>query len=226
MKSSTIQMTILMALLVMAFAANAQNPSNTLKIQGIGRVAVEDIQGIISASIISNAQSPDEVINANSEKVRVIVSALNSVGINESDIQTSQFSFYPVYTRDQGQNVFDGYGVNNGLSITVKNSSEIGPILDLIIQAGVTRIDGVNFDSVDIDLLQRQALRKATQDAKSKALVLAKASSVTLGRVIQIDNTNPYGIVRAAGSQPSGSTAILPGTNYITSTVTIEYLIE
>ena len=227
MKSNKVQTSILMTLLVMAFSAIAQNPPNTLRIQGIGRVAIEDIQGVISASIVSNGQEPDEVINANSEKVHAVVTALTSVGVKESDIQTSQFSFYPVYIWDQGQRVFDGYGVNNGLTITIKNSSETGPILDLMVQAGVTRIDRVNFNSVDIDLLLRQALRKATQDAKSKALVLANASSVTLGRVIKIDNTRQSGIVNgASGGQPSGNTAILPGTNYINSTVIIEYLIE
>ena len=218
-------------LFVINLPVMSQENQKTITVQGIGEVIAQSNQGKISASVETHELSADEAIINNGLLVQTIVDALNNVGINGNDVQTTGFSFRPVYRYQDGDYVFDGYKVSNGLSIIVSDNSIMGPVLDLIVEAGVTRINIVSFSSVDVEDLKEQALINATNDAKSKAQILANASGVTLGNAIRIINTGNssqfYNGDILPSSPPPGTTGttILPGTNNISATVTIEYLI-
>lgn len=209
--------------------ALSQENYKTIKVQGIGVVVAESNQGKISAKVVTTDMSADDAIVNNGTQVQALVDALNTVGIGGNDIQTTSFSFRPEYRWDNGGYIFEGYSVSSGLSITLTNNSIMGPVLDLIVDVGVTQINNVSFSSVDVEELKQQALINATNDARSKAQILADASGVTLGNAIRINNTGNsnqyYNGDIVPSTAPPGST-ILPATNNITANVTIEYLIE
>jgi uncharacterized protein YggE len=221
-----------MTLIAINQSAISQENFRTIKVKGTGKVVVQSNQGEISANVVTKDLSADVAIANNGIQVQSVVNALLVVGIGSNDIETTRFSFRPEYKWDDGEYIFDGYSVSSGLSITVTDNSIMGPVLDLIVDAGVTRINNVSFSSVDIEELKQQALINATNDAKSKAQILAAASNVTLGNAIKITNTGNSsqffnGGAVASSPPPPGvnGTVILPGTNNITTTVTIEYLI-
>lgn len=217
-------------LLVITLPAISEELHKSITVQGTGVVVAQSNQGKISASVITQEMSADVAITNNGAKVQAIVDALNEVGINGNDIQTSGFRFRPEYKYVDGIYVFDGYKVSNGLSIIVDDNSAMGPVLDLIVEAGVTQIDNVSFSAVDVEELQEQALVKATNDARIKAQILADASNVYLGNAIRIVNnrsSNYFDGGATVSSPPPGvnGSTILPGTSNITAKVTIEYLI-
>lgn len=219
-------------LLNIQIVAHSQNIQNTITVTGNGEVVAQSNQGKISASVITNDISADLAITNNGLQVQAIVEALNAIGISGNNIQTSGFSFRPNYVYNNGEYVFDGYNVSNGLSIIVTDNSIMGPVLDLIVEAGVTRLNIVSFSAVDVEELKEQALINATNDALSKAQILANASGVVLGKAIRIINSNNsnhyYNSEALPSPAPPGAigTTILPGTSNINAAVTIEYLIE
>ncbi len=228
MKNNT-QKIVLILLSLLTSTVMAQN---TIKVTGKALVSIINSKAQISASIISEDVSADVAVTGNSEKMQSVIDALAGIGINNNDVQTGDFSFTPVYDWDNGQQNFIGYRVRNSISIRISDSSTVGPVIDLIIDAGVSRVNGVNFNPNDFSSAQQQALIAATTDAKSKAETLAQASSLELGDPISIEHvtkhSNPFSSETLANTAPpssGGDTVILPGSDNISATVAIEYRI-
>jgi uncharacterized protein YggE len=227
------QIMILLTSLTISFSLMAQQDSqNTVTVRGVGQIVIDNTQATVLANVRTTSQLADEAISINSAKVQAIIDALTSVGITENDIQTSRFNFSPKYNWENGQQVFDGYVVSNSLKIKINENGIIGAVLDLIIEAGATSIYSVSFDTINTTNIKKQALMRATEDAKMKAEILAKASDSTLGRAVKItlhsDGNSLIG--SASGVIPSplppGASVILPGSNTVSTSVTIKYLLE
>lgn len=222
----------LITIIIFSINSFAQTQQDSIIVDGIGQILIDSNQGKIIANISTKEMSADVAITNNNNRVIAVIETLNSVGVNLENIKTSRFSFYPSYIWHQGQRVFDGYQVNISLTISINNIETIGPVLDLIVDAGVTSISSVSFESIDIESFKQQALAKATEDAKLKAQILAQASKVKLGNVINIklhsnssfleNNPQPDILPPSVGS---GSSIILPEANTIVVRVSIEYLI-
>lgn len=227
------KMIILLTSLTISFSLMAQqNRQNTVSVRGVGQIVIDNTQANVLANVTTTSQLADEAVSINSAKVQAIIDALTSVGITKSDIQTSRFNFSPKYNWENGQQVFDGYVVSNSLKIKINEASIIGAVLDLIIEAGATSIYSVSFDTVNNQNVKRQALMRATEDAKIKAMILAKASGLTLGRAVNItlqsDGNSLIGSTNGVipSPLPPGASVILPGSNTVSTSVTIEYLLE
>jgi uncharacterized protein YggE len=174
------------------------------------------------------AASPNESIAENSIKSNAVLDALLGAGIEQENIQTSEFNFSPVFTHSAGITTLTGYRVTNRIRVTVNDTNIIGTLLDLLIEAGASRIDSIRFDAENTETFKKQALLLAAANAKSRALILAKASSVSLGKVISIDATNGFlrnGVVTAATASGASASPILAGSKDIVATVTIKYAV-
>jgi uncharacterized protein YggE len=230
MKKKLFKTICAITLIMINLTAIAQTKQNTIKVTGVANISIQSNQSKISASVITKSLSADEAINDNGTLMQIIIDALNSVGIANNNIQTSGFSFSPLYKWVDHQNVLDGYSVSNRIQITIGNENTIGPIIDLLVSAGVTQIDNVRFTSENIQAINAQALAAATNDARNKAVILAKAAKVALGEAVSIISTNSNrnsGVTPAGIAPPGGTgTVILPATNHVNAFVTIEYLIE
>lgn len=227
MKKNKLPVICAITLLLFSNIIVAKSHQNTIKVTGVAKIVVESNQGEISASIITKSLSADDAINQNGVITQVVINELNAVGIDGSNIQTSGFSFSPNYKWNDGEYIFDGYSVSNGLLITVEDNNTIGPVVDLLVEAGVTRINSVAFISINMEAIRSQAMIAATTDARNKATILAEASAVGLGNAVSIISSSSNGSV-SSSLNPSTSVGavIIPGTNNINASVTIEYLIN
>ncbi len=229
MKTIKYNMIIILSLLLMSISAVAETTQNTIQVTGFAKLEVNNNQGHISTTVSTLALTADEAISENSVIMNNIISELSNAGINNSNLQTSNFSISPKYDWNDNRRVFLGYSVNNSLTITVETISNIGPIIDLLVDAGATRIDRVSFRAENTEEIQSQAMVAATADAFKKATVLAQASSVSLGQAVSITSSaTNASIVPSPGDAQSfvGDAVIIPGTNNVYATVTIEYLIN
>ncbi len=107
-------------------------------------------------------------------------------------------------------------------------------MIDDSVAAGATTVNGVRFDVADRASAENQARDAAVKDARSHADALAASAGVTITGVQSISETTmsyPYPIYASADGAvkgepaPSVPTPIQPGTQDITITVTVSYLI-
>jgi uncharacterized protein YggE len=230
-------------------------PTNTISVSGHGEfLAVPDIAQF-SFSVVSDKPTVAQAQADATAKINAITAYLKSAGIDEKDIQTSDYSIYPQYDYQSavcpqpavqsgnsasaiycppGRQVLKGYEVRQMTTVKVHDTGKAGELLSGVGSKGATEVSGLTFTFEDPDAPKTQARDKAIADAKQKAEVLAKQLGVHLVRVVSFQENGggyPTPIYYKAADGMGGATAqsapeISTGQNKITDDVTITYEIR
>jgi uncharacterized protein YggE len=161
-----------------------------------------------------------------------VSSALKALGIDQKDIKTNNYSVWPQYDYQAGANKISSYQVNVNLLITIRDMSKINSVVDSATNKGVNTISGIELtvDETRQKELLQQARELAVKEAKTKAESLAKAAGLTLGRIVNVQEsglgTTPLPRVmmdKAVGMGGGGGTDIQTGSTDISTTVTLSY---
>jgi uncharacterized protein YggE len=190
------------ALSVVAAQAQAQAQVPGQKSQVDGRVVVTGEGSItvspnyaqIRSGVTTDAKTVKEASDGNTKLMSAVMQALLSFGIAQKDIQTSQFSIEPIYTSQSSSAAakLSGYRVSNQVSVTLRQISQVGEILDRLIKAGATDVGNIAFLVSEPEKALDQAREAALADARRKAELYARAAGVRLGRVAWITETSSY----------------------------------
>ena len=181
-----------------------------------------------------SAASALQVVSNDTSKVN---SALESSGVQPSDIQTTNLTIYPSYTYPpQGSRLLSGYTATNSLSAVVHKLASAGATIDAVSAAGGNdvQIGSLTFSFGNPSGLDASARAAAVTQAKSEAIAMATSGGVQLGALCSVtDGTTspptPYTFNYAAeGATPLSSTAlpVSPGTQKISANVTLVYAIH
>ncbi len=218
-------------------AADATNGEHTISVTGTGKVTVKPDVADVNLGVTTQANTAKAARDDAATKMNAIIAALKNLGIADDDIQTSNISINPVYDYNSSSPQITGYQVNNQVNVHVTDISKVADVIDDSVTAGATNVNYVSFDVADRSAAENQARTAAVNDAKSHADALAAAAGVTITGVQSISDASvsypyPWYGVAADGSKgggapgaPSVPTPVQPGTQDITITVTVSYLI-
>ncbi|MFA6586018.1 MAG: SIMPL domain-containing protein [Candidatus Paceibacterota bacterium] len=217
------------------------NPENTISFSGHGEVtAVPDIASVYftinkDAKTVKEAQA----LVAGIEKKSLDFLKTNNV--LDKDIQASNASFSPKYEYRYdtkismpypGNSVIVGYTASESITVKVRNTDDVGKIIQGLGTLGVTDLSGPNFSIDNEDGLKAEARKKAIDDAKAKAEVLARDLGVHLGKITSFNESGNYptpmyakGMMDSVSSAPARA-QVPKGENTISSDVTITYEIK
>ncbi len=151
---------------------------------GRGEVQGRPDTAIIQIGVETERPSAQEALAQNTTQAQAIQQKLKDLGIAEKDIQTSNFSIYPVYNEDGRQ--VNGYRVSNSVTVKIRNLDQAGTLLDQVVQVGANQVYGINFSVDDPKALLDQARKAAMQDAMARAGTLAGAGNATVGDALVI----------------------------------------
>ncbi|OGZ04441.1 MAG: hypothetical protein A2648_01725 [Candidatus Lloydbacteria bacterium RIFCSPHIGHO2_01_FULL_41_20] len=230
------------------FIGGAVASSNVISINGQGEVfAVPDIANI-TFSIREEGKSVADTQKKVSAKIDDALDFLKSSGVEDKDIKTVSYNAYPkyeyqsggaspaIYPPQPGKQVLVGYEVSQSISVKVRDTNKVGAILEGIAKAGISEISGPDFSIDDDESLKSEARKKAIDDAKSKAQILADDLGVKLVRIVTFSEGGNYPIYYAKAEMSYGMggatesrapTPSLPGgENKIISNVTVTYEIR
>ena len=102
--------------------------------------------------------------------------------------------------------------------------------IDAAVAAGANTVDGPTLDVSDSDALYRQALKKAVDDARAKALALADAGGFAVGPITTVveQGTASPPVFRpmAIAAKAADSTPVEAGTQDVTADVTVSFTIR
>jgi uncharacterized protein YggE len=192
--------------IVLADAAHAQQqqtapaqqtqstPDGRVIVIGEGSVSVAPDYAQINSGVTTRGKSVKEATDTNSKLMTAITSSLIDAGVAQKDIQTSRFSIQPIFAPPDphGDAKLSGYNVSNQVNVTIRDIGKAGDILDRLVAAGVTNVGNIEFLHTDPSKALDQAREAAVADAKRKAEIYAKASGLTLGRVVWITEDPGY----------------------------------
>ena len=195
--------------------AAATDQPHTISVTGAG--AAYGAPDIATASIGVQTRDADAVkaTGANTTKMTAIITALKAQGIQEKDIQTTNFSVsaqQDVDANGQPKGTLT-FNVDNTVSITIRDLTKVGAVLSASVDAGANTIYGVSYSVADQAALEAQARDKAMADAKARAAQLAKDAGTTLDGPMTISesiNSGPVPYYAARAPMAEQASAPVP----------------
>lgn len=194
--------------------------ADTITLTGTGTVRAAPDMATINTGVTTQAETARDALDANTAAMADLVAALREAGLQDRDIQTSDFTVSPQYVYsdrrdDSGYSMppeIRGYHVSNAVTIIVRDLDALGAVLDQAVTVGANTINGINFSVEDPTELEHQARRLAVADAIAKAEVYADAAGFELGSIESITEIErpdfPQPLMRAEAMAVSADMAV------------------
>lgn len=178
--------------------ATATKPG-VITVSAEGMTAIAPDMAVISLTVLREAETAREALDANNAAMNEVLSAMKEEGIAERDLQTGGFSIQPrwVYpdsnTTPREAPSIVGYQVQNTLTVRVRNLDRLGAILDTSVSLGVNQGGNIVFTNDDQESIRDQARVDAISRARAKAAQMTEALGVGLGRITEISENQRSG---------------------------------
>jgi uncharacterized protein len=204
----------------LAGAQDAAQASDSITVSGVGIVDAVPNEAQMSFGAETRRPTAEAAVAANADAMRRIINALRQAGGRE--LATQWVSVYP-YTDENGQ--VDGYSASNSVS-AVSDVGDAPGLIDTAAGAGANQISGPGLSSSNAEVLYRQALAKAVDEARLRAQALAKAAGRSLGgitAIVEAGAVQPTPLYREAALAADSSTPIVPGEQETSATVSVTF---
>lgn len=204
----------------------AQRPF--VRAAGEGVVSVRPDQVKIDVGVTTQAETAQASAEQNAAKTEVVLNALRQLLGASADIKTISYSVTPNYRYPAGGGTptLLGYTTSNAVEVTVADSTVAGKVIDTATQAGANTVTGLRFTLRDPAPARSQALRLATQQARSNAESIAMGLGGRLGSIVSAEESSAVRPVTAtdsrAGIAAATPTPVETGMVEVRATVVVE----
>ena len=238
MKKTVHILTLVCALFLMscsaAFAAPQQEtPRPTLSVDGQGTGTAAPDMATVTIGVTTQGKDAAKAQNDNAWVSNQIQAAVRGLGIEEKDIQTRNYSFYPNYSTDKDRrNEVTGYTVNNSVIVVVRDIKLTGKVIDAALNNGANEINSLDFSASDTKAVRKVALLNAIQDARNKADIIAKGLGKRIVGIQNVSESTGYIETRRFGGNmlmavaKDAATPITPGSLSLTANVHIDFILS
>lgn len=190
----------------------------------------------ISTGVQTRALAAKDAMAQNAAQMDKLVAALLKGGIERKDIQTSGINLNPQYDysqRSDGQPPrFIGYEANNQLTVKVRKIDKAGELVDAMVGAGATNVNGPTFGIAEPDKLLDQARLKSLKTAQERANLYAQATGYKSARLISISEGGGYSppmpvmMTARMDAAAAPQTKIEPGQISTSISLNVQYVLE
>ena len=205
-------------------------------VQGTGQISARPDRASIRLGAEVQADTAAKAQSEVNALVKKALAAIKDAGVSEKNIRTTGLNLYPVYSQQRRSTGNDeprvtGYRASNILQVQVDDLDLVGKVIDAAMEAGINRLEGLNFEIRNDLPFRREALSAATQEAKNKASAIAQSLGMSLGKVRTIHESGgvtPFApqFGRMASMAMAESTPVQPGELQVEGTVTITFELE
>ncbi len=206
---------------------------HTINVTGSGVVMATPDIGYLNIGVHTEDFDSVAAVEQNNNLTRSVKDALRGYGVEDKDIQTSNFSIYlqapySGVSTDASKTIVD-----NTVLVTVRDLSDLSKMLGDAIRSGANNVYGMSFDIVDKSTFQDEARGKAMQNAEQQAQQLAALAGGKPGKVISVtvvtnNVINPYtgsGLGGGGGGMVNNSNVPVSSGN-MTITVDVNVVFE
>jgi len=161
-------------------------PVSELHVSGVAEVRLDPDLAQVRLGVTEEAPVAGDAQAAVNQVAQAILDAVEALGIDSNEIQTSRLTLHPVYEHGERRKPkVVGFRASNTVSIRVHDLTLLGPVIDGAVSAGGNEVQGIQFLLEYDDSARLQALQQAVAEAQGKAQAMAEALGQPLGRVLQ-----------------------------------------
>ena len=174
-----------------AFAATVEIEANgpMVELNIFESIELEPDMATISAGVSTEAPSASDALRANSREMRRVIEEIKAQGVEEKDIQTTGISLNARYDYDRTnqRQIFRGYQVSNRVSVKLREIERVGEVLDALVEAGATDLNGPRFSVEDDSAALEEARTRAMERGKQRALAYANMAGFDDIKLLEIN---------------------------------------
>lgn len=191
----------------------------------------------VGTGVETRAPTAKQAMTDNAVQMNSLIAALAKAGIAKKDIQTSGINLSAQYDYSQrpdgtqGPPKFIGYQASNQLSVKLRDVRKVGDLLDRMVAAGATNINGPTFSIDDPAPLHVQARGAALRTAKAQADFYAQQTGYRSARLVSIAESSsgggqPMPMMAQFKADSANRTPVEPGQVSAGVTLTVQYALE
>jgi uncharacterized protein YggE len=216
------------ALMLAATAVSAQPPElrDLVVTNGESVIRRAPDRAFVTVTVETRAKSPRDAQRQNAEAMTLVQQRLDQARVPKDAIRTLGYDLQQEFDFPQGRRVPREFVARNAVEVRVDDIARVGELLDLAVQGGATSIGGVRFDIKERVTVEKEALRLAVVDARTRAEAAASGAGRSVERIIKIEDAREPGIgiprpMMSMARAPESATPIEPGLVEVRARVTL-----
>lgn len=165
----------------------------TIRVTGKGSVSVKPDTTSLKITFEGLYKDYEETVRKSSEKTKVLREAVEKSGLPGENLKTKDFSIqseyesYRDYNNDYQQR-FVGYKFHHRTEIKFPNDNKmLGRVLYELSVCSVKVEFSIGYTVKDKDAVKKEVIKRAVENSREKAEILATAAGVILGEIQSID---------------------------------------
>jgi uncharacterized protein YggE len=206
---------------------DAANPPNVVVTSGEAVVRHAPDRAFLTVTVEARAKSPRDAQRQNADAMTAVQQRLTLARVPKDAVRTLGYDLEQEFDFTQGRRVPREFVARNAIEVRVDEITRVGELLDVAVQVGATSVSGVRFDIQDREKVERDALRLAVVDARSRAEAAAAGAGRTVDRIIKIEDARDSGVMAIARpmmtmkAAEAAQTPVEPGLVEIRARVTL-----
>ena len=163
-----------------------------ITVKGTGNVSVKPDLIVLSLDLSTQLSTYEETMKQATQASQELLNIFLELGFDKDDLKTTDFTIDTVYESYQDaqktyQRRFVGYECRQDFRLEFDLDFErLSKVLSALVQASVDPVFNIRFSVKDLTKVSEELLRNAAKNAKEKAEILADASGVKLGEIVDI----------------------------------------
>lgn len=171
------------------YIGQADRMERTITIDAVGKVTAKPDIAQLSVGMDSIAPTVAEAQKKNTEVMNNLTAKVKALGVEDKDIQTTNYNIYPQYDYTDGGSKLKGYQVSQSITIKIRNLANAEKVLALAGEVGANNVGGLQFTIDDNDVYKAEARQQAMEKIALKAKEISKSLGV---RFVNIVSYNEY----------------------------------
>ncbi|EMJ95794.1 SIMPL domain-containing protein [Leptospira alstonii] len=218
---------IALLLFTVPFLGIVSETRQTITVSGSGSAIVETDYVQMNFSVEVEDPEPKAAQEKNLERTSNVIKTLSKgFKIASKDIYSTDYTLQRQYLQEGKQRP---YLASSGILLKLRDLKLYKDLLLEVQKLGVNNVSGIEFKADSTKKQEKEALTAAYEDAKNKALILAKSvgkTNVTALKVVESDSmVNPQ-VVYFMGKNGSDQPPISVGERTIQVKVSVEFEVQ
>lgn len=170
-----------------------QNRYTRITVVGDSQTKVAPDTAAITFSVVTQSKQALDAQQENARKSESVKTAVEAAAQNaKPEIKTSDYSLNPEQDYYSGKMPkILGYEVKNTVSVSIKDLTQVGAVIDAATKAGANSVEGIRFVLGETSPAQGDGLSLATKQAMAKAESIAQSLN---GRIVRVVESQEGGI--------------------------------
>jgi uncharacterized protein YggE len=184
-------------------------------------------RAFITVIVETRAKSPRDAQRLNAEAMTAVQQRLDQVRVPKDSVRTLGYDIQQEFDFTGGKRLPREFVARNTIEVKVDEIGRVGELLDVVVQGGATATSGVRFDLRDRESAERDALRLAVVDARTRAEAAAAGAGRAVDRVIKVEDVRdaavsmPRSMLAMARAADAPTTPVEPGLVEVRARVTL-----